>query len=46
MFDQFDAFELPVDEGVQIYGKQHGTGPPLLLLHGCAGNLRQSTNNV
>lgn len=46
MFDQFDAFELSVDESVQIYGRKHGTGPPLLLLHGCAGNLRPPTINV
>ena len=34
MFDSFTEFTKDVGDGISIYGRQGGNGPPLLLLHG------------
>ncbi|MCL4166942.1 UNVERIFIED_CONTAM: hypothetical protein GTU68_032459 [Idotea baltica] len=34
MFDGFNDFDLPGEDGVTIHGVTGGEGPPLLLLHG------------
>lgn len=34
MFDGFKEFTITVEDGINIFGVQSGSGPPLLLMHG------------